>query len=144
MAKPNMPEMQKTQQSKCKCHKNNGRSLTEASWRHCYFFKLRHNKKCWLSKNGCTRLVCECYICLWLLGNIALHEKRRGARTDSWGTPYWKVCISESSIFCYKLLSVIAIVWKFMSKFMLWSTASNANYCMCSRKFFLKSKLFFV
>ena len=44
MAKPNMPEKQKTQQSKCKCHKNNGRGLTESSWIHCYFLKLRHNK----------------------------------------------------------------------------------------------------
>ena len=84
----------KPQQSICKCHKNNGRSVLRLPGDTANFLKLCHNKKCWPSKNGCTRLVktksetsiktyktwrlkvkmCECYICLWLLGNKALHD----------------------------------------------------------------------
>ena len=94
MVKPKISEIQNPNRA----YVNATKTMEEASLRlpgdTTNFLKLCHNKKCWPSKNGCTRLVktksetsiktyktwrlkvkmCECYICLWLLGNKALHD----------------------------------------------------------------------
>ena len=53
----NVAERQILQQNTCDYCKTTVTNITEVFWRHCFFLKMGHYEKRWLSKNDCIRLV---------------------------------------------------------------------------------------
>ena len=54
---PQKKQTNKQTNKTCDLCKDTGLSLTEVSWRHCFFLKVGHYEKCCLRKKGCIRQV---------------------------------------------------------------------------------------